>query len=460
MKKKHLRNITGSGVLVCLIFGLIWFTGLIDWPFVSAATDMSGKSAETSTEKKNKTVGVVRPRPVGDGAVIVLPGRARAATRATLFFRVSGPLARVHAGPGDRVKKGDLLLEMDDRDYLRQVRVVESQLKSARATLLKMQTGARPEDIRILESSLAAAEADLDLAKKELERHEILYKTLAVSEQAYDRAKTSVQSLDARVEALEEQLERDMKGARKEDIMTARAAVEELAARLAIAKDQLNDTRLTAPFDGVVTKRIPDAHEMVQQGEPVMILDDISRLEIPVDVPENHIRNILAPVATSGAVQAPAVAGSRFSALFLTTGAHRYPAALTEYSSRADQGTGTYEFVFTVEPGPEDLLFPGMTAEIQFSPGISSSAPRPGALAIPLQSLMGVAGNSAHVFRVDPETRTVVRQAVTFETLAGGDEVSVMSGLSGEDLVVAQGAAFIRQGEPVEFDLPATEGAM
>ena len=188
--------------------------------------------------------------PMTDDAGLTLPGRARAATRATLFFRVSGPLMRVHANPGDPVKKGALLLELDSRDFKRKVAVVESGLASARATLMKLKAGARPEDIRIIKTNLAAAKDDLDLAKKELVRYEILYKNQAVSEQAYDRAKNQEASLAARVSALEEQLERDRGGARKEDLMAARASVKELEARLAIARDQLADTRLIAPFSG------------------------------------------------------------------------------------------------------------------------------------------------------------------------------------------------------------------
>ena len=173
-----------------------------------------------------KTVGVLYPMPMTDDAGLTLPGRARAATRATLFFRVSGPLMRVHANPGDPVNKGALLLELDSRDFKRKVAVVESGLASARATLMKLKAGARPEDIRIIKTNLAAAKDDLDLAKKELVRYEILYKNQAVSEQAYDRAKNQEASLAARVSALEEQLERDRGGARKEDLMAARASVE------------------------------------------------------------------------------------------------------------------------------------------------------------------------------------------------------------------------------------------
>ncbi|HCY84905.1 MAG TPA: hypothetical protein DHV36_07190 [Desulfobacteraceae bacterium] len=450
MKKKHYWRLAGTGLLFTAV--LAWQTGLVDKHLVSASTGTKATAGQAVTlsgqgeakETEIKTVGVVTPRPILDTAAVVLPGRASAATQATLFFRVSGPLVKVHANPGDRVRKGDLLLELDDRDYRRQVHVVESQLKSARANLLKMQTGARPEDIRIIEASLNAAKADLELAQKELARHQVLYKNQAVTEQAYDRARTNVRSLSEKVASLTQQLARDKKGARKEDLMAARAGIEELTARLAIARDQLNDTRLTAPFDGVVVKRIPDAHEMVRQGESVMMLDDLSRLEIPVDVPENHIRSILA------LAHGKQKGSGRFTVRFLTTGDQVFPAELTEYSSRAHQATGTYEFVFSVTPAPEDLVFPGMTAEVHVHAGEKGK----GSLAIPLQSLMGVAGNAAHVFRVDPVTRTAVRQPVVFESLAGGNEVAVISGLSGKDLVVAEGSAFIRQGEMLTYDMP------
>ncbi|WDP87041.1 MAG: efflux RND transporter periplasmic adaptor subunit [Desulfobacter sp.] len=454
MKEKKVWRLAVPASLFCLAVGLFWQWDLVDKHLVSAAVGKDESGLEKKQETISRIVGVIQPRPVTQGAVITLPGRARAATQATLFFRVSAPLLKIHASPGDRVKKGDLLLELDDRDYRRKIGVVESQLKSATAGLLKMRTGARPEDIRIIKASLAAARADLELARKELERHEILYQNQAVSEQAYDRAKTNVQGLEARVAALDEQLARDKKGARKEDIMTAKAGIEELRVRLAIARDQLDDTRLVAPFDGMVTKRLPNAHEMVRQGAPVMMLEDISALEIPVDVPEIQVRNILG--------QAGNIDGEFFSqgfvARFLTTGDRRYPAVLSEYSSRADQATGTYEFVFTVSPDSKDMIFPGMTAEIfLMSNDVNAFETN---LAIPLKSLMGVAGNSAHVFCVDPKTKITVRQAITFESLDGSDEVRVMTGLSKEDLVVAQGAAFIRQGQAVQFDFPEKKGAM
>lgn len=453
---KRNRWWVAAGFIFCLTAGLAWQWGFQNTQ-VSAAVGAKAVGAQNSQlEKKPRPVGVIHPQPIIGGASITLPGRARASQQATLFFRVSGPLKGIHANPGDRVEKGVLLLELDDRDYQRQVRVVESKLTSAQANLLKMKTGARPEDIRILNANLIAARADLDLARKELGRYEILYKNQAVAEQAYDRAKTNVQGLGARTTALEEQLARDTSGARKEDITAARAGIEELRARLAIARDQLSDTRLLAPFDGVVTRRIPEAHEMVGKGAPVMTLDDISRLDIPVAVPEGQVGLFMD--------RNPQI---RYGAVFLTQKDQEFEAKLSEFSSRADQATGTYEFVFTVTPGPGDVIFPGMTAEIKLSSNAVSSLSQ--GFVIPLQSLLGVAGNSAHVFVVDPKKRVALRRTVTFEALGQGTQVKVISGLSLTDLVVAQGSAFIRQGESIsyntpkidtqKFDNPETQGA-
>jgi membrane fusion protein, multidrug efflux system len=438
MKKNRRWGILASVFLLCLAVGLAWKSGLINTHQVSASPGTKN-GGHKQLEKKNRTVGVVHPSLVTDGVVITLPGRARASQKATLFFRVSGPLVEIHANPGDQVKKGTLLLELDARDYQRQVKVMESKLTSAQANLAKMKKGARPEDIRIIESSLSAARADLALAVKELERYDILYKNQAVTEQAYDRAKTSVQSLSAKAASMEQQLLRGKSGARKEDITAARAGIAELTVRLEIARDQLNDTRLLAPFDGVVTRRIPENHEMVAQGQPVMTLDDISHLDIPVAVPENQVGLFMD--------RNPDIL---YKAMFLTSKNREFPARLSEFSSRADHATGTYEFVFTIVPGPNDVIFPGMTAEIKVLTGSSSSKSK--SLAIPLQSLLGVAGNSAHVFIVDPITRTALRQPITFEALAGSTQVMVTKGLAKNDLVVSQGSAFIRQGEALTFE--------
>ncbi len=435
MKKKIRGGLVISGLLICLVAVVSQQYGVSENPtgLVSASTLTSADPA--------RSVAVVYPWHLKNGQGITLPGRARASKYATLFFRDSGPLYQVHASPGDQVTKGQLLLQLDDRDYQRQVDVMESKLKSAQANLQKMQTGARKEDVLIIEQSIQASRSDLDLAQKELKRHEFLLKNNAVSEQAYDRSRNAVQILRTKTISLEQQLAREKSGSRKEDITAARAGIEELRVQLEIARDRLGDTCLKAPFDGVVTSRLPQAFEMVGQGEPVMSLHNISTIEIPVDVPENKVNFFLDREGQNIC-----------EARFLTKGNQRFQARLVQYSTRADRTTGTYEFVFAVTPKGSDLIFPGMTAEVSIhTPPLDKNLSK---LVIPLESLMGVSKNSAQVFLVDPQTKKARKQIITFETLVGEENVVVTAGLSTKDLVVSKGSGFIRQGQPLNFELP------
>lgn len=433
MKTKRMWRLLGAVILICGAAGLAWTYG-----FSQEAAKPDPAAVEAPGEP-GKPVDVIRPRAFTETLVTTLPGRARARHQATLFFRVSGPLHKVHVEPGDRVTKGQVMLELDDRDYLRQVQVVESRIKSARANLAKLKKGARAEDIQIIQSNLKAARSDLDLAKKDLNRYQVLYKNHAASEQSYDRAKNSVNSLRARTAALEKQLARDRSGARKEDILAARAGIEELEVQLAIARDRLSDTKLTAPFDGVVTARMAEAFEMVVQGAPVLTLDDTRSLEIPVHVPENTVPLLL---------DASRSKGNRYAARFLTTGDKEFKAGLAEYSSRADAATGTFEFVFSVTPAPDDLVFPGMTAEISiYNPDTAAAS-----LVIPLKSLMQIQGNRARVYVVDPDTHRAGLQEIAFDSLIGTDQVKVTQGLSSQDIIVSKGSAFIRPGQALAIE--------
>ena len=430
--KKKIKGGLVIGLLICLV-GLFFWQGVSEKTegLVSASTLISpldeGLDKGQKVQKPVRSVAVVYPRPLMDGKGITLPGRARASQYATLFFRVSGPLYQVHASPGDQVKKGQLLLQLDDRDYQRQVDVMESKLKSATANIQKMQTGARKEDILIIEQSIQASSADLDLAKKELKRHEFLLKNNAVSEQAYDRSRNAVQTLRAKTVSLEQQLVREKSGSRKEDLTAARAGIEELWVQLEIARDRLEDTRLTAPFDGVVTSRLPQAFEMVGQGEPVITLHNMSTIEIPVDVPENQIRFFLD-------MEGQNICEARF----LTTGYQTFKAQLVQYSTQADRATGTYEFVFAVSPRSSDLIFPGMTAEVSIHPPAGEE--NLSKLVIPLESLMKISNNSAQVFLVDPQTKRARKQKISFETLVGEKNVVVTAGLGPKDVVVSKGS--------------------
>ena len=94
------------------------------------------------------------------GASRAFPGTTRAADRAELSFRVSGPLVELPIFESKEVRKGDLLAQIDPRDFRTSVQNLEASLASLQAERRAMNQ-ARPEDIRRLEANLGATKARL-----------------------------------------------------------------------------------------------------------------------------------------------------------------------------------------------------------------------------------------------------------------------------------------------------------
>ena len=414
----------------------------------SWVTVQSSLLAESQKEKGNRPkavcrrVQVIHPKSVSDVGMVSFPGRAQASREATLFFRVSGPLVAVNVKPGDAVKKGAVLMRIDPRDYDRRVAGIKARVAATEAQLSKMKNGARREDIKILEQNILVAESAVNLAEKEFHRHHNLLDEHAVSEQLFEKAENTWLTAKARLKSLRQQLQRDKKGARKEDILATKAQLCGLRTELKIAEDQLGDTELKAPFDGMITAQLLENHEMARAGMPVLAIHDISVVEIPVDVPESFVARFL---------KSPH--GNGYQAQFFTLGRKRFSATLHEWNGQADPSTGTYRFVFRVRQPQGAMILPGMTAQLLLKG--SNGTCQNGCLLIPVESVINMDGDRGTVWVVDPVQKKAVLKSVRLDEHYTRDGVVVQEGLNPTDLVVAKGAKFVRAGEPLEFQPPA-----
>jgi RND family efflux transporter MFP subunit len=197
-------------------------------------------------------VQVVKPLEKLGHAATAATGRIRSLREATLSARVSGTIARIRVEVGDRVKAGQVLLELD------------AETASANVALAK--------------AAADAARSDLRLADLELERQKQLLQGNAAPQAQLDRAQAT----------------RDSAGAQ-----LARAE-----ASLAIARRTLADHRLVAPFDGVVTARHVQAGESVSGTPPteLVALVDTAHLEVRLDVPETAVDGLRNGMPVTGTV--------------------------------------------------------------------------------------------------------------------------------------------------------------
>ena len=332
----------------------------------------------------SKTVTVVKVKLENNIEKLSYPAYVQANCEAVLFFRVSGPIVEVNVKPGDKVTKGTVMFKIDSRDYERKV----SQLKC----------------------QLAAQKARLDESLLEFQRNKGLYDKHAVSKMQFDKKLSKY--------------------------LVEKANIDFIKSETRVAMDQLADTKLKAPFDGIVTKQHLEKYEMARAGDPVLAMHDISLVEIVAFIPEDDIINLIKNKNSAFQVCFPSIKNKSFKAV------------LYEWSTIANKETRTYGVVFRIKQPSEICFLPGMTAELiweKHKPGKSTT------FNVPLAAFVSTSLKSGKIWTVDPQTNTALSQTVTLGKYNKGECLQVAAGLKTNSLVVVEGAHFLRRGTKVNI---------
>ncbi|MBC7107128.1 MAG: HlyD family efflux transporter periplasmic adaptor subunit [Firmicutes bacterium] len=171
-----------------------------------------------------------------------------------LSFKNPGTVRAVHVREGEEVREGQLLIELDEADQQAQVLSAEANLRSATARLEQLLAGNRPEEIEQARAEAEAARAARDAAEAQLKRMETLAAEGYVSAKELEDARSNYASSLSRWQQADAGLRLMTAGAREEEVAQARAAVDAARAQLLLARNNLEATRLRAPFDGMVAE--------------------------------------------------------------------------------------------------------------------------------------------------------------------------------------------------------------
>jgi len=191
---------------------------------------------------------------------------------------------------GDRVKRGDVLFRIDDREARAELAVRESALASARAEVRRLESLPRPEDLPPARARLLAAETALEQSKTQLRLAEGLADRRAMAEEEWDRRKYAVQADAARLAESRADLARLEAGAWVPEIEIARAAVAAAEARVEAQKVEIERRLVRAPVDGTALQvdLRPGEFALAGAGRPLVLLGDVDRLHVRVDIDENE----------------------------------------------------------------------------------------------------------------------------------------------------------------------------
>lgn len=224
--------------------------------------------------------------------------------RATVRAPSEGRIARIHFEEGERVQKGDLLVEYDPKELALEKRTKEAELARAREELrlLEKRNPTWQEEIRVQERALETARARELAARREFERSEQLFNLGLLSRDKRDRARSDLEAAESERRRQEAQMAlvskaspdsriEQMEMVHLRDPEAQRAVIARLEAELAQLDDLLARTRIYAPISGTLTTyRFEEKlGEYLEEGDFVCEIVDDDRVVIEMQVPEKEI---------------------------------------------------------------------------------------------------------------------------------------------------------------------------
>jgi HlyD family secretion protein len=249
---------------------------------VAAGACSKGQTAQARSDKsaaKPVTVEIVRLDSTRRSVDVV--GTLAAVDQVTISSEADGKVRGILADLGDRVKAGQVLIQLDNE---KQQYTLEEQ-QAALARTLAQYGAPDPQHLPEVEKTpdVRRANADLVQATQAFDRATELFKRTLISQQALDDAQAALQSKRAGYES-------SLQNARN-----LRAGIQASEATMKLAGRQLRDTDIRAPFDGYVEKRLVNLGELVKTQMPVMAIVRLSPLKVIAEIPEK-----LTPWLTEG----------------------------------------------------------------------------------------------------------------------------------------------------------------
>jgi multidrug efflux pump subunit AcrA (membrane-fusion protein) len=350
-------------------------------------------------------------------------GTVRSKTVSILSSQALGRIVSIHVREGDRVKAGQLLVEIDDREMKAQLEKSRAGLKESQFALDEIEKA-----IRGGEAEKKAAEARLALASSTLDRYKGLFERRSVSSQEFDEVQTKSTAAKADADQASERLQALL--AKKNQII---ARIDQAKADTVNAEASLSHTRILSPIDGIVTAKPADVGQMAAPGTPLLSVEDETHYRLEALVEESRIGRIHLgdPVSVSiDALGQKPIAGQ-----------------VSEIVPALDPASRSYIIKIDLRSPDSSTLFrSGLFGKVRFNTGTKK------VLTVPVQSVLE-RGQLTFVYVVDPAKIARMRLIQTGKTY--GDRVEVLSGLSEGDQVILEPLSAVKDGAAVEPGAPS-----
>ena len=215
-----------------------------------------GKAEAKATELRTVRVDIQKLTHKTFLRKIRIQGTVQPVEEADISSRTSGALDELLVKEGDTIKKGQMLFQVDRQNLEDTVTVNRHNLEVAKDSLATAEV-----DLKVAKTVYRKEQIDYNRAKRLRESH-------AISEDAFETADVNLQKADAEIE-------------KSASIVNySKSKVEQQKVNLKIAEKNLEDSRVLAPFDGIVTSKMVEQGEYVNNRTPIIHIENQNALEL------------------------------------------------------------------------------------------------------------------------------------------------------------------------------------
>ena len=339
--------------------------------------------------------------------------------------QTSGKVVALGVDIGTYVKRGQMLIRLDDAELKLRVNQAAAQVEQAKAAVrqaeekIGLRSGQAFDPNRVAE--VAAAKVTLDLAEKNLRRAEKLIESGDVSRSFYDDQR-------ARRDQLKEQYEVALAQARQNyaGVDVSRTNVANAQAALALARKNLSYAVIPAPIDGFVSERTADLGEYVSPQQKVVTIVRTNPLRIRIDIPEQAIPEV--KVGQSVSITTSAWPDKNFAG------------RIARIAPNVSAQSRTLTVEAEIENG-NNALKPGQFATVR----ILQERAEPAVL-VPARAIFNEAGVSrVYVIKDGHAEQRLVQTGQT-----DGDLIEIRSGVAADELVATSNLELLTDGIAVK----------
>jgi multidrug efflux pump subunit AcrA (membrane-fusion protein) len=391
------------------------------------------------SEEKKEPVVTVQTTPAQRGPisqVISAEAVVYPLEQATVAPKITSTIKKFHVQRGARVKKGQLLVELENADLSGAALAFRGDFKQAAATYVTTVTAGLPQQIQKAELDAASAKAAFDAQQKVYDSRKELFQQGAIPRRDLDSAEVALLQARSQNEQAQKLLADLQRVGKEQGLKAAEGTKESAEGRMLNAEAQLSYSRITSPIDGVVTDRPLYEGDLANANQPILTVMNTSRL-----IAKAHIAQSESAVLKVGNPAQLKIAGLD----------EPIKGRVSLVSPALDPGSTTIE-VWVEASKPDPALKPGMTVEV-----VMTAKTVKDAIVVPTPAVYKNSDGADYVLLAGSDGHAHLKTVQV--GVRNSETTQIVSGIATNDQVISSGGYALPDKTQIKVEAPSEKEA-